>query len=43
MGGPNAEITTRESVTKLFDIILSLKQADSGRFIDIDTTTIKWQ
>lgn len=42
MGGPNAEITTRESVTKLFDIILSLKQADSGRFIDIDTTTIKW-
>lgn len=42
MGGPNAEITTRESVTKLFDIILSLKPVDNGRFIDIDATTIKW-
>lgn len=42
MGGPNAEITTRESVTKLFDIMLSLKPVDNGRFIDIDATTIKW-
>ena len=42
MCGSNAEITPRESVTKLFDIILSLKPDDSGRFIDIDATTIKW-
>ena len=42
MGGSNAEITARESVTKLMDIIISLKPDDSGRFIDIDATTIKW-
>ena len=42
MGGPNAEITARESVTKLFDIILSCRPVDNGRFIDIDSTTIKW-
>jgi len=42
MGGPNAEITTRECVTSLFNILLSLKSADSGRFIDIDGTDIPW-
>ena len=42
MGGPNAEITPRESVTRLFDIMLNLKQNDSGRFIDIDGSDIPW-
>ena len=42
MGGPNAEISTRESVNNLFDILLSLKDHDSGRFIDIDGTDIPW-
>jgi NAD(P)-dependent dehydrogenase (short-subunit alcohol dehydrogenase family) len=42
MGGPNAEITTRECVTSLFNIILSLQPEDSGRFIDIDGTDIPW-
>ena len=42
MGGPNAEISTRESVTGMFDILLSLQVKDSGRFIDIDGTDIPW-
>ncbi len=42
MGGPNAEISTRESVTHMFDILLSLQPGDSGRFIDIDGTDIPW-
>ncbi len=42
MGGPNAEITPRESVVCLFDIMLGLEQKDSGRFIDIDGSDIPW-
>jgi NAD(P)-dependent dehydrogenase (short-subunit alcohol dehydrogenase family) len=42
MGGPNAEITTRECVTSLFNIILSLQPEDGGRFIDIDGADIPW-
>lgn len=42
MGGPNAEITSRESVTSLFNIIRALKAEDSGRFIDIDGSDIPW-
>ena len=42
MGGPNAEISTRESVTRMCDILLSSTPADSGRFIDIDGTDIPW-
>ena len=42
MGGPNAIISTRESVTRMFDILLSLTPADSGRFIDIDGSDIPW-
>lgn len=42
MGGPNAEITPRESVVRLFDIMLDLEQKDSGRFIDIDGSDIPW-
>jgi NAD(P)-dependent dehydrogenase (short-subunit alcohol dehydrogenase family) len=42
MGGPNAQISTRESVSKMFDTLLSLKMDDSGRFIDIDGSDIPW-
>jgi NAD(P)-dependent dehydrogenase (short-subunit alcohol dehydrogenase family) len=42
MGGPNAEISARESVTRLFDIMLNLEEDDSGRFIDIDGSDIPW-
>lgn len=42
MGGPNAEISTRESVTKIFEILTSLTAEDNGRFIDIDGSTIPW-
>ncbi|MGB5600886.1 MAG: SDR family oxidoreductase, partial [Gammaproteobacteria bacterium] len=42
MGGPNAEISARQSVTSLFKIMLSLEQSDSGRFIDIDGADIPW-
>ena len=42
MGGPNAEISARKCVTSLFNILLSLKAEDSGRFIDIDGSDIPW-
>lgn len=42
MGGPNGEIDTKESVMKMFEILLSLKSKDSGRFIDIDGSDIAW-
>jgi NAD(P)-dependent dehydrogenase (short-subunit alcohol dehydrogenase family) len=42
MGGPNAQISTRESVSRMFDILLGLGMADSGRFIDIDGSDIPW-
>ena len=42
MGGPNAEISTKESVTKIFETLLVLKAKDSGRFIDIDGSDIPW-
>jgi len=42
MGGPNAEISTRESVSRMFDSLLSLTVSDSGRFIDIDGSDIPW-
>ena len=42
MGGPNAEITTKESVSKIFNTLLTLKMKDSGRLIDIDGTDIAW-
>ena len=40
MGGPNAEITTRECVDRLFANLAQLTLADSGRFIDIDGSDI---
>lgn len=42
MGGPNAEISTKESVSNIFKMLLSLKPEDAGRFIDIDGTDIPW-
>jgi NAD(P)-dependent dehydrogenase (short-subunit alcohol dehydrogenase family) len=42
MGGPDAEITTRESVAQIFQHLLNLTIEDSGRFIDIDGTDIPW-
>jgi hypothetical protein len=42
MGGPNAEITTRESVEALAGIMSTMGLSDSGRFIDIDGTDIPW-
>ena len=42
MGGPNAEITSKESVSNMFTTLLSLKKEDSGRFIDIDGADIPW-
>ena len=42
MGGSQAEISTRESVSQMFAILLSLKLSDSGRFIDIDGSDIPW-
>lgn len=42
MGGPNAEISTRERVSRMFDVLLTLSESDSGRFIDIDGSDIPW-
>lgn len=42
MGGPYAEITTRESVTNLFKTIDSSSFEDSGKFFDIDGSIIPW-
>lgn len=42
MGGPNAEITTRQCVEQLFGHLTRLSFKDSGRFIDIDGSDIPW-
>jgi len=42
MGGPGAEISTRECVEQLFAHLLQLNIEDSGRFIDIDGSDIPW-
>jgi len=42
MGGPDAEITTHESVELLFGHMMLLTIEDSGRFIDIDGSDIPW-
>lgn len=42
MGGPNAEITTRECVEQIFKHLTQLTIEDSGRFIDIDGRDIPW-
>jgi NAD(P)-dependent dehydrogenase (short-subunit alcohol dehydrogenase family) len=42
MGGPEAEISTRTSVERIFSNLMSLTLEDSGRFIDIDGSDIPW-
>lgn len=42
MGGPNAEISTRECVVQLFNNITRFTLEDSGRFVDIDGSDIPW-
>ncbi|AGA32859.1 Short chain dehydrogenase [Thioalkalivibrio nitratireducens DSM 14787] len=42
MGGPNAEITVSESVTRMLAILDGASADDNGRFIDIDGSTIPW-
>ena len=42
MGGPNAEISSKESVSQMFNTLLNLEAEDSGRFIDIDGADIPW-
>ncbi len=42
MGGPEAEITTRQCVEQLFSNLSELTLKDSGRFIDIDGSDILW-
>jgi NAD(P)-dependent dehydrogenase (short-subunit alcohol dehydrogenase family) len=42
MGGPDAEISTKESVSQIFETLLNLSIEDSGRFIDIDGSDIPW-
>ncbi|PCI08405.1 MAG: short-chain dehydrogenase [Gammaproteobacteria bacterium] len=42
MGGPNAEISTRECAEQLFSHLSKLTIKDSGRFIDIDGSDIPW-
>jgi NAD(P)-dependent dehydrogenase (short-subunit alcohol dehydrogenase family) len=42
MGGPNAEISVERSAESLFGIMDGATPADSGRYIDIDGSTIPW-
>lgn len=42
MGGPNARISTEESVTGLIEVIHSLKSSDSGRFINYLGESLPW-
>lgn len=42
MGGPNAEITPRESVEGIRSVIASLSPADSGKFYHYSGSEIPW-
>ena len=42
MGGPNAEISTEQSVTQIKHILSNLTADTSGRFFDIDGSIIPW-
>jgi NAD(P)-dependent dehydrogenase (short-subunit alcohol dehydrogenase family) len=42
MGGANAEISVTESVAALRRVLDGLTLGDSGRFIDVDGSTIPW-
>jgi NAD(P)-dependent dehydrogenase (short-subunit alcohol dehydrogenase family) len=42
MGGPNAAMTPKDSVSGMRGVIDRLTPADNGRFINFDGTTIPW-
>jgi NAD(P)-dependent dehydrogenase (short-subunit alcohol dehydrogenase family) len=42
MGGENGELSVEESASALRKNIATMTEADSGRFMDIDGTTIPW-
>ena len=42
MGGPNADYTAEESALAMRRNLANLTDADNGRFIDIDGSTIPW-
>jgi len=42
MGGPNGDLSVQESASALRNNIASMTDEDSGRFTDIDGTTIPW-
>lgn len=42
MGGPHAEITTRESVNQMFKTLESISLEDAGNFYEIDGSILPW-
>lgn len=42
MGGPNAEITVAESVSRMREILATVTPENSGTFFDIDGSVIPW-
>jgi NAD(P)-dependent dehydrogenase (short-subunit alcohol dehydrogenase family) len=42
MGGPDAEIDVSESVAAMLKTLDAASDADNGRFIDVDGSTIPW-
>jgi len=42
MGGPNAEITVAESVSRMREILGTVRPENSGTFFDIDGSVIPW-
>lgn len=42
MGGPHAEISTRESVKQMFNTLEKATLADSGNFYEIDGSILGW-
>lgn len=42
MGGPHAEITTRESVNQMFNTLENVSPDDAGNFYEIDGSLIPW-
>lgn len=42
MGGPNAMISTAQSVTRMRQVISSLTLADSGKFFDYECNVLPW-
>jgi len=42
MGGPNAEITVAESVSRMREILATVTPDNSGTFFDIDGSVIPW-